>query len=69
MVRFKAMSRRAHALFPPPAAAGPGISFLQGIPAIGTKFDAPSALGPQSQPYVLDNAMFEQTVYMFFGDL
>jgi hypothetical protein len=58
-------------VFPPPTAPGTlaGISFLHGIPAIGTKFDAASALGPQSQPYQLNGSMFEDTVYMFFGAL
>jgi hypothetical protein len=61
----------AQVVFPPASAPGngAGISFLQGIPAIGTKFDAPSALGPASQPYALDGSMIEETVYLFFGDL
>ncbi|MFC0624026.1 glycoside hydrolase family 2 TIM barrel-domain containing protein [Kribbella deserti] len=33
----------------PPFPAG-NLSFLDAIPAIGTKFDPPTALGPQSQP-------------------
>ena len=58
-------------VFPPPITPGgpAGISFLQGIPAIGTKFDAAPALGPQSQPSQLAGETFDESVYMFFGDL
>jgi hypothetical protein len=58
-------------VFPPPIAAGgaAGISFLQALPAIGTKFDAATALGPQSQPTRADGTPFTQTVYMYFGDI
>jgi Glycosyl hydrolases family 2, TIM barrel domain/Glycosyl hydrolases family 2, sugar binding domain/Glycosyl hydrolases family 2/Beta galactosidase small chain len=58
-------------VFPPPTSPGgaAGLSFLQGIPAIGTKFDAPSALGPQSQPNMLAGAPVDETMYMFFGDI
>jgi hypothetical protein len=57
--------------FPPTTSSnsGPGISFLQGIPAIGTKWHVPSDLGPQSQPYSLNGEVFEATVYLFVGDI
>ena len=58
-------------VFPPPIAAGgaAGISFLQAIPAIGTKFDAASALGPQSQPTAAPADAVDRTMYIYFGDL
>jgi hypothetical protein len=58
-------------VFPPPTppATAPGISFLQGIPAIDTKFDASVALGPQSQPSQLNGDVFEETVYRPVTDL
>ena len=57
--------------FPPvtSSSSGPGISFLQGIPAIGAKWHPPSKLGPQSQPYTLNGEVLESTVYMFVGDI
>ncbi|HET6150352.1 MAG TPA: glycoside hydrolase family 2 TIM barrel-domain containing protein [Polyangia bacterium] len=58
-------------VFPPSIGAGgaAGISFLQAIPAIGTKFDAAAALGPQSQPTPAPAAPIERTVYIYYGDL
>jgi hypothetical protein len=58
-------------VFPPAIGAGgaAGISFLQAIPAIGTKFDAAASLGPQSQPTQLDGSPVDRTVYLYFGDL
>lgn len=46
---------------------GKGISFLHGIPPIGTKFLAASDLGPQGQKHSL-NGSFEGSMYLFFGD-
>ena len=56
--------------FPPATSpsSGPGISFLQGIPAIGSKWDAPELLGPQSQAYSLAGEVHESTVYIFVGE-
>ena len=55
-------------VFPPPIARRRGgISFLPAIPAIGTKFDASAALGPQSQPTLPDGTAIDQTVYLYFG--
>jgi hypothetical protein len=58
-------------VFPPPITAGgaAGISFLQAIPAIGTKFDAAAALGPQSQPSPAPALPLDQTVYIYYGDI
>ena len=58
-------------VFPPAITGGTaaGISFLQAIPAIGTKFDAAVALGPQSQPTQASGAATDQTVYLYFGDV
>lgn len=44
-----------------------GISFLHGIPPIGTKFLAASNIGPQGQKNSL-NGTFEGKMYLFFGD-
>ncbi len=52
----------ATAVFPPG-----DISFLHGISAIGDKFLAASALGPQGQQHTL-NGTFEGTIYLRFGD-
>lgn len=46
---------------------GKGISFLHGIPPIGTKFLAASDLGPQGQKHSV-NGTFEGSMYLFFGD-
>ncbi|MBN1130133.1 MAG: hypothetical protein JXA71_14170 [Chitinispirillaceae bacterium] len=46
---------------------GKNISFLHGIPPIGTKFLAASDLGPQGQKHSL-NGTFEGRMYLFFGD-
>ena len=43
------------------------ISFLHGISAIGDKFLAASALGPQGQQHTLGGT-FEGTIYLRFGD-
>jgi hypothetical protein len=58
-------------VFPPPITTGgaAGISFLQAIPAIGTKFDAAAALGPQSQPTAADGTPVDGTAYLYFGDV
>jgi len=42
------------------------ISFMDGIPASGTKFKPARVLGPQSEPYQLDNHQFKHTVYFSF---
>ena len=44
-----------------------GISFLHGIPPIGTKFLAASDLGPQGQKHSV-NGTFKGRIFMFFGD-
>ncbi|MET7280077.1 glycoside hydrolase family 2 TIM barrel-domain containing protein [Kribbella sp. NPDC005582] len=49
----------------PPFPAG-DLSFLDAIPAIGTKFDPPTALGPQSQPAVAQGP-YQRTVHFTFG--
>ena len=41
------------------------LSFLDAIPAIGTKFDPPAALGPQSRPAVA-NGPYQRTLYFTF---
>ena len=66
-----ALPQTASMVFPPATSPNstPGISILQGIPAIGNKFDAASALGPQGAPYSLNGSLFEATLYLFVGDL
>jgi hypothetical protein len=44
-----------------------GIAFLHGIPAIGTKFDKPEVLGPQSQKNKASGT-YRGTVWFHFGD-
>ncbi len=44
-----------------------GIAFLHGIPAIGTKFDKPEVLGPQSQKNQASGT-YRGTVWFHFGD-
>jgi hypothetical protein len=44
-----------------------GIAFLHGIPAIGTKFDRPEVLGPQSQKNQASGT-YRGTVWFHFGD-
>jgi len=44
-----------------------GIAFLHGIPAIGTKFDKPEVLGPQSQKNKASGT-YRATVWFHFGD-
>jgi hypothetical protein len=65
-----ALPQTASMVFPPAtsADANAGISVMHGIPAIGDKFNAASALGPQSAPYSLDGNLFEATLYLFVGD-
>jgi hypothetical protein len=43
------------------------ISFLDAIPPIGTKFDPPANLGPESQPNVAAGD-YQRTLYLRFGD-
>jgi hypothetical protein len=43
------------------------VSFMHGIPPIGTKFDVPAVLGPQSLPNA-PSGTFEGTLYFYFGD-
>jgi hypothetical protein len=43
-----------------------GISFLDGIPAIGNKFAGPTALGPESQPVVAAGE-YRRSVYFRFS--
>jgi hypothetical protein len=45
---------------------GGGISFLDGIPAIGNKFHAATQLGPESQP-VVATGDYHRSVYLRFG--
>jgi hypothetical protein len=45
---------------------GGGLSFLDGIPAIGNKFHAASACGPESQQYVAKGD-YARTLYFRFG--
>ncbi|HEX8626711.1 MAG TPA: glycoside hydrolase family 2 TIM barrel-domain containing protein [Catenuloplanes sp.] len=49
----------------PPFPAG-GISLLDAIPAMGTKFDPPTSLGPQGQPNVAAGD-YRRTVHLRFG--
>jgi Beta galactosidase small chain len=44
------------------------ISFLHGIPPIGTFTLGPAELGPQSQPYAVEGP-FEASVSFYFGEL
>jgi hypothetical protein len=44
-----------------------GIALLHGIPAIGTKFIKPEALGPQSQKNTASGT-YRGTVWFHFGD-
>ncbi|MCX5643900.1 MAG: glycoside hydrolase family 2 [Phycisphaerae bacterium] len=44
-----------------------GIALLHGIPAIGTKFDKPEVLGPQSQKNSA-SGVYRGTVWFHFGD-
>jgi hypothetical protein len=43
------------------------ISFLDAIPPIGTKFDPPANLGPESQPNIAAGD-YHRTLYLHFGD-
>jgi hypothetical protein len=43
-----------------------GIAFLHGIPAIGTKFDKPEVLGPQSRKNAASGT-YRGTVWFHFG--
>ncbi len=45
-----------------------GLGFLDFIPPIGSKFKAPAAMGPQSQPNVVDGT-FSGSVSFYFGKL
>lgn len=45
-----------------------GISFLNAIPAIGSKFGAPSSMGPASQPAIA-NGEYTGRVNLYFGKL
>jgi hypothetical protein len=47
---------------------GGNVSFLDGIPAVGTKFDAPAVTGPEGAPNVV-NGDFQRTVSFYFGEL
>jgi hypothetical protein len=49
----------------PPFPAG-DISFLDAIPAIGTKFDPASNLGPESQQNIAAGS-YRRTVHFHFG--
>ena len=42
-----------------------GLAFLHAIPAIGTKFDFPEALGPQSQPAKLNGVQRGTLIFRF----
>jgi hypothetical protein len=63
-------------LFTPPVGADPrnatvaypskGLSFLDGIPAIGNKFHSAAALGPESRPNVATGD-YRRSVYFRFG--
>jgi hypothetical protein len=44
------------------------ISFLDAIPPIGTKFDPPANLGPESQPNIAAGD-YHRTLYLHFGAL
>jgi hypothetical protein len=54
-----------HAAAPFPAG---DISFLKGIPPIGTKFNPAAELGPQGQPNQASGA-YRGTLYFHFGRL
>lgn len=43
-----------------------GISFLQAIPAVGSKFTSPRLAGPMGQP-TLANGQYDGTVSLYFG--
>jgi hypothetical protein len=45
-----------------------GLGLLDAIPAIGSKFKAPAAMGPQSQPNVV-NGSYSGSVDFYFGKL
>src|SRR5262249_26740387 len=45
-----------------------GLGFLQFIPPIGSKFKAPAAMGPQSQPNVADGS-YSGSLNFYFGKL
>jgi hypothetical protein len=49
----------------PPFPAG-NISFLDAIPAMGTKFDPPTNLGPESQPSIATGS-YRHTLHLHFG--
>jgi hypothetical protein len=42
-----------------------GLAFLHAIPAIGTKFDFPEALGPQSQPRKVEGVQRGTLIFRF----
>jgi Beta galactosidase small chain len=42
-----------------------GLAFLHAIPAIGTKFDSPEVLGPQSQPAKLNGVQRGSLIFRF----
>ena len=62
--------------FPPPNLAGKtmapvpkcGLGFMDAIPPIGNKFQAPGRVGPQSQPNVATGA-YSGSVSFYFGKL
>lgn len=45
------------------------ISFLNGIPAVGTKFSLAAQEGPQGGKNKYDNEVFQGRLYFYFGDI